>query len=92
MKESFFLPDRECFSDFKDFLRIGLPAAAMVSLEYWIIEVEVLLSSFIDVISNAAMVIILNTFAIVFIVPYCLHIASNVFVGKAMGEGNYKKA
>jgi len=35
LKESFFLPNKECFEDLWDYLKIGLPSCAMISLEWW---------------------------------------------------------
>jgi Na+-driven multidrug efflux pump len=38
LKESFFFPTRECFEDLWDYMRIGLPSSAMISLEWWSFE------------------------------------------------------
>ena len=61
LKESFFFPNKECFEDMGAYLKIGFQLAIQIALGFWVMEIEVLLSSFIDIASNAGMVILLNT-------------------------------
>ena len=61
LKESFFFPNKECFEDMGSYIKIGFQLAIQIALGFWVMEIEIFLASFIDVASNAAMVILLNT-------------------------------
>ena len=88
LEESFFLPNKESFDGMIDYLKIGIPMALQVTLDYMIVEVQNLLSSFISIVANAAMVIVLNAQILLFMFSFCLMISANVFVGKSMGAND----
>ena len=67
------------------YIKIGFQLAIQIALGFWVMEIEIFLASFIDVASNAAMVILLNTQFVIFMFPYCIMIAATIFVGKSMG-------
>ena len=92
LKESFFFPTRECFDDLWDYMKIGLPSAAMISLEWWSFEIQTIFASYISVASVGGMVILLNTLTIISMIPFGAQISGAVFIGKSMGEGNARKA
>ena len=62
--------------------------AMQVTLDYMVVELQNLLSSFISIVANAAMVIVLNAQVLLFMFSFCLMISANVFVGKSMGANN----
>jgi Na+-driven multidrug efflux pump len=88
LEESFFLPNKESFDGMIDYLKIGIPMALQVTLDYMIVEVQNLLSSLISIVANAAMVIVLNAQILLFMFSFCLMISANVFVGKSMGAND----
>lgn len=92
LKESFFFPTRECFEDLWDYMKIGLPSSAMISLEWWSFEIQAILASYISVAAVGSMVILINTLTVLTMIPFGAQIAGAVFVGKSMGEGSARKA
>lgn len=82
------MPTRECFYGLKDYLKIGVPMATQITLDYMVIELQVLLSSVLSISSNAAMVVLINAQIIFFMFPYCMMISANIFVGRSMGANN----
>jgi len=54
LKESWFLPTRDCFVGLFEFLKIGIPSAAMLCLEWWSYEIMTLLAGYISVSAMAA--------------------------------------
>eukprot|EP00347_Sterkiella_histriomuscorum_P003598 403363675 len=92
LKESFFFPDRECFENLWEYLKIGVPSAMIISFEYWSFEVQAIYASYISVVAVGSMVILLNALTVVMMIPVGFQIAATVFVGKSMGEGDHKKA
>ena len=50
LKESFFWPNKECFEDLWDYFKIGLPSSAMISLEWWSNELQVIMGSLLGII------------------------------------------
>lgn len=92
LKESFFFPDRETFRNMGEYLRIGIPSASMLCLEWWSLEVLALIAGYINVITTASFVIIVNTFCAIGMFAFGAGIAASVCVGKAAGEGDHHKA
>jgi len=92
LKESFFFPTKECFEDLWDYMRIGLPSSAMISLEWWSFEIQAILASYISVVAVGSMVIMINALTVLTMIPFGSQIAGAVFVGKSMGEGSAKRA
>lgn len=92
LKESYFWPNKECFEDFWDYLKMGLPSFAMLSLEFWSNEVQVIMGSMLGIIQGGSMVIMINILTIITMVPSGFHCTSIVFVGSSLGEGYPAKA
>lgn len=92
LKESFFFPTKECFEDLWDYMRIGLPSSAMISLEWWSFEIQAILASYISVVAVGSMVILINALTVLTMIPFGSQIAGAVFIGKSMGEGKAIKA
>lgn len=92
LKESFFWPNSECFEDLWDYFKMGLPSCAMLSLEFWSNEVQVIMGSMLGIIQGGSMVIMINILTIIAMVPSGFHCTSAVFVGNSLGEGNPGKA
>jgi multidrug resistance protein, MATE family len=92
LKESFFFPTKECFEDLWDYMKIGLPSSAMISLEWWSFEIQAILASYISVVAVGSMVIMINALTVLTMIPFGSQIAGAVFIGKSMGEGSAKRA
>ncbi len=88
LKESFFMPSRECLDGLKDYLKMGVPMAMQITLDYMVVELQVILASFLSISSSAAMVVLVNAQVIFFMFSYCIMISAIIFVGKSMGSGN----
>jgi MATE family multidrug resistance protein len=56
LKESWFFPDKSCFNirGLIEFLKFGIPSAAMLCLEWWSFELMTFLSGYISVEAMAA--------------------------------------
>jgi multidrug resistance protein, MATE family len=92
LKESYFWPNSECFEDLWDYFKMGLPSCAMLSLEFWSNEVQVIMASMLGIIEGGSMVIMINILTIIAMVPSGFHATSSIFVGNSLGEGNPHKA
>jgi MATE family multidrug resistance protein len=62
LKTSFFFPTKESFTKIAEYLKIGIPSALMLCLEWSGYEILLILSGYIDVNSAGACSIILNIF------------------------------
>lgn len=92
LKDSFFFPNKETVRELGDYLRIGIPSATMLCLEWWSLEVLALMAGYIDVLTTASFVIVVNTFCVLGMFSFGAGIAASVCVGKAIGEGDAPKA
>lgn len=92
LRESFFFPTSECFENMWDYFKIGLPASAMISLEWWSNELQAVMASYLSVVQGGAMVILINTLTTLSMIPMGGAIACTVFVGSSLGEGRPLKA
>ncbi|XP_074365344.1 protein DETOXIFICATION 14-like [Apium graveolens] len=82
----------EVFSTIKDFLRLGIPSALMVCLEWWAYEVVIFLAGIMrnpqletSVLSISITVAVLHYFA-----PFALGVAASIRVSNELGAGNPK--
>jgi len=57
LKESFFFPTKECYKNLWDYFKIGIPATAMFSLEFWSNEIQIILANLIGPIEGGSMFI-----------------------------------
>lgn len=82
----------DTFRDLGDYLRIGIPSASMMCLEWWSLEVLALMAGYISVVATASFVIIVNSFCTLGMFAFGAGIAASVCIGKAAGEGDHHKA
>lgn len=93
LKKSFFLITKESINEgISEFLKIGVPSAAMLCLEWGGLEILALIASAISVDATGAQIISLNFYIVVLMIPFGGQVGATVCTGKAMGEGNSKKA
>jgi MATE family multidrug resistance protein len=69
LKQSWFFPNRDSFTGLWDYLKIGVPSAALLCLEWWSFELMTLLAGYISVEAMAAQVILLNISMTFFMIP-----------------------
>ena len=92
LKNSFFFFTSDTFAEFKEYLMIGIPSALMLCLEWGGFESLIILTGLISVEVSGAQVITLNTFFVLMMLSLGCQQGAMACVGKAMGEGNAKKA
>jgi len=92
LKEAWFLPNKDCFRDFKRYFKIAIPGTFMLCLEWWTFEILTLFSGLISVDVNAAEVILINLFVIFYTIPYGIQSSAIVVVGNSIGENNVIQA
>lgn len=92
LRTSFFFPNADTFRSLGAYLRIGIPSASMMCLEWWSLEVLALMAGYISVVATASFVIVVQCFCAVGMFAFGAGIAAAVCVGKAAGEGDYIKA
>ncbi|XP_023768324.1 protein DETOXIFICATION 18 [Lactuca sativa] len=84
----------ECFSYVFTSLKLALPSAAMVCLEYWAFELLVLLAGILpnSEITTSLIAMCVNTEAIAYMVTYGLSAAASTRVSNELGAKNIDKA
>eukprot|EP00347_Sterkiella_histriomuscorum_P017802 403347935 len=92
LKTSFFFFTKETWEDFKEYLMIGIPSAVMLCLEWGGFELLIIIAGLISIEVSGAQVVLLNTFFVIMMLSLGLQQGAMACVGKAMGEGNSKKA
>ena len=93
LKSSYFMITSESIKEgIMEYLKIGIPNAAMLCLEWGGMEVLALLASLINVDATGAQIIVINAFFVIMMIPYGGQVGTISCVGKAMGEGNSEKA
>ena len=65
IKQSFFWFKKETFEDLGEYIKIGIPSCVMLCLEWWSFEVLALIAGYIDVMTIAAYVILINVSLVV---------------------------
>lgn len=92
-KESFFWFTAESYREgMAEYLRVGVPSAVMLCLEWGAFELLALTASLISVDATGAQIIAYNAYLVFMMVPWGGQVGTLVCVGKAMGEGNSVKA
>ena len=86
------MPDLATFNDIGPYLRLGVPGALMVFVEFVVFEVLALYAGLMGIAELSAMGLLLNWATLVFSVPYGLHLTVCVFIGNSLGEGDHKTA
>ena len=71
LKKSFFFITKESIQEgISEFLKIGVPSAAMLCLEWGGLEILALIASAISVDATGAQIIALNFFIVVLMIPF----------------------
>ncbi|KAJ7528745.1 hypothetical protein O6H91_15G017100 [Diphasiastrum complanatum] len=80
---------REAFHDLKGFLKLAIPSAVMVCLEWWAFELALLLSGMLPnpQLETSALSICFNTIALAFMIPFGLSAAVSTRVSNELGAG-----
>ncbi|CDW85568.1 na+-driven multidrug efflux pump [Stylonychia lemnae] len=89
LKESFFFPNKECFTDLWDYMKLGIPSSIMISLEFWSFEIQALYASYLSNLAVGTIVILVNTLTIFIMIPIGFQVTACVYIGKSLGEGFY---
>lgn len=71
---------------------VGLSSAALLALDQWNLEFLSVFASFVSLDAASAMSIIVNVLMILIMASYGYMLTANIFVGKAIGEGDAAKA
>ncbi|CAM8954583.1 unnamed protein product [Rhodiola kirilowii] len=84
----------ESFKHIVSNLKLALPSAAMVCLEYWAFEISVILAGIMTnaELSTSLMAMCVNTEAIAFMLSYGLAAAASTRVSNELGAGNRDRA
>ncbi|EFJ21258.1 hypothetical protein SELMODRAFT_268118 [Selaginella moellendorffii] len=84
----------EAFRDFKLFLRLAVPSAIMVCVEWWAFELLLLLSGLLPnpQLQTSVYSIILNTVSFTFMIPYGIGIAASTRISNELGAGQVSNA
>ncbi|XP_031475743.1 protein DETOXIFICATION 12-like [Nymphaea colorata] len=79
----------EALDRIQDFLRLAVPSAVMICLEYWIFELLILLSGLLPNPEKQASVlsICVYTLGLVYSMPYGLGAAASIRISNALGAG-----
>ncbi|KAL6650563.1 hypothetical protein ACP70R_009488 [Stipagrostis hirtigluma subsp. patula] len=85
---------KEAFRDIPNFLRLGVPSALMVCLEWWSFELLVLLSGLLPnpKLETSVLSICLNTGSLAFMIPFGLSAAISTRVSNELGAGRPQAA
>ena len=82
----------EAFSSWGPFLKLAIPGAFMLALEWITLEIANLLMALLGEKEVAAMGVFYNIDQMIFVLGIGLGYGVGIFVGEAMGEGNKAKA
>ncbi|XP_058088496.1 protein DETOXIFICATION 16-like [Magnolia sinica] len=84
----------EAFHGVLDFLRLGIPSAAMLCLEYWSFEMVVLLSGLLPnpKLEMSVLSISINTMWVVYMIPFGLSGSISTRVSNELGAGHPQAA
>jgi len=83
---------RRLFQDWGPFLKLGVPGALLVCLDWWAFEIVMLEAGVLGISSMAAAGIVMQLTFMVYMVPLGLSMATAVLVGQGLGAGRPKEA
>ncbi|KAJ6806122.1 protein DETOXIFICATION 12-like isoform X2 [Iris pallida] len=85
---------KEAFRGINEFLRLALPSAVMICLEWWSFELLILLSGILPnpKLETAVLSICLNSITCLYAIPYGLGAAVSTRVSNELGAGNPRRA
>lgn len=84
----------EAFNDVPSFVKLAIPSALMVCLEYWSFQILVLLSGLLPnpQVETSAFAICLTTTAVLYMIPFGIGAAVSTRVGNELGAGRPQAA
>ncbi|KAK8939855.1 MATE efflux family protein 5 [Platanthera guangdongensis] len=85
---------KEILSGTSDFIKLAIPSASMICVEYWSFELLVLLSGLLPnpKLETSVLSISLNTTSLIFMIPYGLGAAISTRVSNELGAGRAQAA
>ncbi|XP_019707049.1 protein DETOXIFICATION 12 isoform X2 [Elaeis guineensis] len=85
---------KECFRGINEFLKLALPSAVMICLEWWSFELLVLLSGLLPnpELETSVLSICLTSISMLYTIPYGLGAAASTRVSNELGAGNPQRA
>lgn len=83
---------KEACSGWGEFLRLGVPGAAMLSLEWWAFELCVLVAGSLGTLPLAAHNVLATLVVVSFMLPLGQSVAAGTLVGQYLGAGDTKRA
>lgn len=81
IKEALFWPNAQTFSGWGEYLRFGVPAAVMICAEWWAFDILVILSGWIGVEQQAAIIVQFTIITIPYMVNLGIQEASATLIG-----------
>jgi MATE family multidrug resistance protein len=88
-----YLPwDRRAWTEWYDFIALGLPGTVMICSEWWAFEILMIFATILGTAEVAAQTIIQQMSSMSFMVPLGIGITSASFVGNAIGAGRISLA
>lgn len=90
IQEALSWPSSSSFTGLEDYLRIGIPSALMLCIEWWAFEVMTLVTGYISVDAQASQVVILNIIALMFMFSLGLQQAAASTIGQCIGSSDVK--
>ncbi|TVU00511.1 hypothetical protein EJB05_54059 [Eragrostis curvula] len=89
-KETRTPPTTEAFEGIDAFLRLALPSALMICIEWWSFEILILLSGFLPnpELQTSVLSICLTTITLLYTIPYGFGAAGSTRVANELGAGN----
>jgi Na+-driven multidrug efflux pump len=79
---------RQAFKELWPYLRLALPGAAHICLEWWGFEVLMLLTGRLGATVSAAQTVVFNTISLLFMIPLAISVAVTTRAGQALGAGD----
>lgn len=79
---------RQAFKELWPYLKLALPGAAHICLEWWGFEVLMLLTGQLGATVSAAQTVVFNTISLLFMIPLAISVAVTTRAGQALGAGD----
>lgn len=76
---------KETFKHWGAFLKLGIPGTFMQCFEWWAFEVLAILAGWLGTVELAAHVAVINTCALIFMIPLGLQFTASGLVGSEIG-------
>lgn len=92
IQEAVQMPNSRTFQGIGEYLSLGIPSAMMLCLEWWAFEAMAVMSGYVGVKEQAAMIILLNIIGLMFFLSLGLQQAASSNIGHEIGRKNIGKA